>query len=65
MKLTTFLNEKGSSELQSPVKVSSISGNSDLPIIVYYTSPTFSSVKIMLALWIPSSNGKKSIGNVA
>jgi len=63
--LSIFLKLKGSSELQSPVKVSKISGSSDLPTIVYYTSPTFSSVKIKFALWIPSSNGKNSTGTVA
>jgi hypothetical protein len=65
LKLSIFLKVNGSSELQSPVNVSRISGSSDLPTIVYWTSPTFSSVNIRLALWIPSSNGRKRIGTVA
>jgi len=50
LKLMTLLKWNSSSELQSPVKVSRISGSSALPIIVYCTSPTFSSVKMMFAL---------------
>jgi len=35
LKFSAFLKLYGSSELQSPVKVSRISGSSDLPTIVY------------------------------